>query len=157
MACQKLHWIRAYSCLVGLHNYKKNPCEVLTWCQLLGFSTWDLSFWRELYILVSSLIKNSLQYLNYFFSHLIAGRTGIVVLSLCINMFLFLEETKSLGMEYLSLGDKLVEDGCIHIISLGSKALMIQVWADLNTGAFIFRYGVLIQKQSCEHMYCYFQ
>uniref|UniRef100_A0A8D2NCP9 Lysosomal trafficking regulator n=1 Tax=Zonotrichia albicollis TaxID=44394 RepID=A0A8D2NCP9_ZONAL len=42
-------------------------------------------------------------------------------------------------MEYVTLGDKLVEDGCIHIISLGSKALMIQVWADLNTGAFIFR------------------
>lgn len=63
-------------------------------------------------------------------------------------MFIFLEETKSIGMEHLSLGDKLVEDGCIHIISLGSKALMIQVWADLNTGAFIFRYGVLVQKQS---------
>lgn len=66
-------------------------------------------------------------------------------------MFIFLEETKSIGMEYPSLGDKLVEDGCIHIISLGSKALMIQVWADLNTGAFISRYGVLVQKQSCGH------
>lgn len=67
-------------------------------------------------------------------------------------MFIFLEETKSIGMEYPSLGDKLVEDGCIHIISLGSKALMIQVWADLNTGAFIFRYGVLVQKQSYGHI-----
>ncbi|MGH0178328.1 UNVERIFIED_CONTAM: hypothetical protein FKN15_076979 [Acipenser sinensis] len=38
-----------------------------------------------------------------------------------------------------SSGDKLVEDGCLHIISLGSKALILQVWADLNTGAFIFR------------------
>ncbi|KAI1240799.1 hypothetical protein IHE44_0009242 [Lamprotornis superbus] len=55
------------------------------------------------------------------------------------NSFDSTEETKSIGMEYVSLGDKLVEDGCIHIISLGSKALMIQVWADLNTGAFIFR------------------
>ncbi|KAM6086319.1 lysosomal-trafficking regulator isoform 6-T6 [Theristicus caerulescens] len=55
------------------------------------------------------------------------------------NSFDSTEEMKSIGMEYLSLGDKLVEDGCIHIISLGSKALMIQVWADLNTGAFIFR------------------
>lgn len=72
-------------------------------------------------------------------------------------MFIFPEETKSMGMEYLSLGDKLVEDGCIHIISLGSKALMIQVWADLNTGAFIFRYGILVLKQSCEHIYCYFR
>ncbi|XP_033860360.3 lysosomal-trafficking regulator-like isoform X8 [Acipenser ruthenus] len=38
-----------------------------------------------------------------------------------------------------SSGDKLIEDGCLHIISLGSKALILQVWADLNTGAFIFR------------------
>ncbi|XP_065486598.1 lysosomal-trafficking regulator isoform X3 [Caloenas nicobarica] len=73
------------------------------------------------------------------------------------------EETKSLGMEYLSLGDKLVEDGCIHIISLGSKALMIQVWADLNTGAFIFRMcmdpndemkaGLLAQAESPENVF----
>ncbi|NWW86867.1 LYST regulator, partial [Rhynochetos jubatus] len=67
------------------------------------------------------------------------------------------------GMEYLSLGDKLVEDGCIHIISLGSKALMIQVWADLNTGAFIFRMcmdpndemkaGLLAQAESPENVF----
>ncbi|MBN3312843.1 LYST regulator, partial [Atractosteus spatula] len=38
-----------------------------------------------------------------------------------------------------SSGDKLVEEGCLHVISLGSKALMLQVWADLNTGTFIFR------------------
>ncbi|XP_010132302.1 PREDICTED: lysosomal-trafficking regulator [Buceros rhinoceros silvestris] len=73
------------------------------------------------------------------------------------------EETKSVGMEYLSLGDKLVEDGCIHIISLGSKALMIQVWADLNTGAFIFRMcmdpndemkaGLLAQAESPENAF----
>uniref|UniRef100_A0A8C0C2N2 Lysosomal trafficking regulator n=1 Tax=Buteo japonicus TaxID=224669 RepID=A0A8C0C2N2_9AVES len=72
-------------------------------------------------------------------------------------------ETKSMGMEYLSLGDKLVEDGCIHIISLGSKALMIQVWADLNTGAFIFRMcmdpndemkaGLLAQAESPENVF----
>ncbi|PKU48571.1 lysosomal-trafficking regulator isoform x1 [Limosa lapponica baueri] len=73
------------------------------------------------------------------------------------------EETKSIGMEYPSLGDKLVEDGCIHIISLGSKALMIQVWADLNTGAFIFRMcmdpndemkaGLLAQAESPENVF----
>uniref|UniRef100_A0A663FD24 Lysosomal trafficking regulator n=1 Tax=Aquila chrysaetos chrysaetos TaxID=223781 RepID=A0A663FD24_AQUCH len=73
------------------------------------------------------------------------------------------KETKSMGMEYLSLGDKLVEDGCIHIISLGSKALMIQVWADLNTGAFIFRMcmdpndemkaGLLAQAESPENVF----
>ncbi|XP_075268499.1 lysosomal-trafficking regulator isoform X2 [Opisthocomus hoazin] len=79
------------------------------------------------------------------------------------NSFDSTEETKSTGMEYLSLGDKLVEDGCIHIISLGSKALMIQVWADLNTGAFIFRMcmdpndemkaGLLAQAESPENVF----
>ncbi|EMP27274.1 Lysosomal-trafficking regulator [Chelonia mydas] len=73
------------------------------------------------------------------------------------------EESKSVRMEYLNLGDKLVEDGCIHIISLGSKALMIQVWADLNTGAFIFRMcmdpndemkaGLLAQAESPENIF----
>lgn len=94
-----------------------------------------------------------MQYLNGFFSHLIRAVKGIVVVLCCnCSMFIFLEETKSVGMEYVTLGDKLVEDGYIHIISLGSKALMIQVWADLNTGAFIFRYVVLVQKQSCGHI-----
>uniref|UniRef100_A0A674K2R6 Lysosomal-trafficking regulator n=1 Tax=Terrapene triunguis TaxID=2587831 RepID=A0A674K2R6_9SAUR len=73
------------------------------------------------------------------------------------------EESKSVRMEYLNLGDKLIEDGCIHIISLGSKALMIQVWADLNTGAFIFRMcmdpndemkaGLLAQAESPENIF----
>uniref|UniRef100_A0A8C2UAI9 Lysosomal trafficking regulator n=1 Tax=Coturnix japonica TaxID=93934 RepID=A0A8C2UAI9_COTJA len=73
------------------------------------------------------------------------------------------DKTKSVGMEYLSLGDKLVEDGCIHIISLGSKALMIQIWADVNTGAFIFRMcmdpndemkaGLLAQAESPENVF----
>uniref|UniRef100_A0A674JZ57 Lysosomal-trafficking regulator n=1 Tax=Terrapene triunguis TaxID=2587831 RepID=A0A674JZ57_9SAUR len=72
-------------------------------------------------------------------------------------------ESKSVRMEYLNLGDKLIEDGCIHIISLGSKALMIQVWADLNTGAFIFRMcmdpndemkaGLLAQAESPENIF----
>ncbi|NXG56541.1 LYST regulator, partial [Hemiprocne comata] len=79
------------------------------------------------------------------------------------NSFDSTEETKSIGMEYLSLGEKLVEDGCIHIISLGSKALMIQIWADLNTGAFIFRMcmdpndemkaGLLAQAESPENVF----
>ncbi|XP_005291247.2 lysosomal-trafficking regulator isoform X3 [Chrysemys picta bellii] len=73
------------------------------------------------------------------------------------------EESKSVRMEYLNLGDKLIEDGCIHIISLGSKALMMQVWADLNTGAFIFRMcmdpndemkaGLLAQAESPENIF----
>ncbi|KAM9241356.1 lysosomal-trafficking regulator [Leptosomus discolor] len=79
------------------------------------------------------------------------------------NSFDSTEELKSTGMEYLSLGDKLVEDGCVHIISLGSKALMIQIWADLNTGAFIFRMcmdpndemkaGLLAQAESPENVF----
>ncbi|XP_061480531.1 lysosomal-trafficking regulator isoform X2 [Rhineura floridana] len=43
------------------------------------------------------------------------------------------------GIDPLNLGEKLVEDGCLHVFSLGSKALMIQVWANVNTGAFTFR------------------
>uniref|UniRef100_A0A803YNV1 Lysosomal trafficking regulator n=1 Tax=Meleagris gallopavo TaxID=9103 RepID=A0A803YNV1_MELGA len=72
-------------------------------------------------------------------------------------------ETNSVGMEYLSLGDKLAEDGCIHIISLGSKALMMQIWADMNTGAFVFRMcmdpndemkaGLLAQAESPENIF----
>uniref|UniRef100_A0A8C3CE43 Lysosomal trafficking regulator n=1 Tax=Cairina moschata TaxID=8855 RepID=A0A8C3CE43_CAIMO len=79
------------------------------------------------------------------------------------NSFDSTGEDISLGMEYLSMGDKLVEDGCIHIISLGSKALMIQIWADLNTGAFIFRMcmdpndemkaGLLAQAESPENVF----
>ncbi|XP_065586174.1 lysosomal-trafficking regulator [Cyrtonyx montezumae] len=79
------------------------------------------------------------------------------------NSFDSTEETKSIGMECLSMGDKLVEDGCIHIISLGSKALMIQIWADMNTGAFIFRMcmdpndemkaGLLAQAESPENIF----
>ncbi|OXB55541.1 hypothetical protein ASZ78_002654 [Callipepla squamata] len=79
------------------------------------------------------------------------------------NSFDSTEETKSIGMECLSMGDKLVEDGCIHIISLGSKALMIQIWADMNTGAFIFRMcmdpndemkaGLLAQAESPENVF----
>ncbi|XP_051470632.1 lysosomal-trafficking regulator isoform X2 [Apus apus] len=79
------------------------------------------------------------------------------------NSFDSTEETKSIGTEYLSLGEKLLEDGCIHIISLGSKALMIQIWADLNTGAFIFRMcmdpndemkaGLLAQAESPESVF----
>nr|XP_006122129.1 lysosomal-trafficking regulator isoform X1 [Pelodiscus sinensis]XP_014428565.1 lysosomal-trafficking regulator isoform X1 [Pelodiscus sinensis]XP_025039908.1 lysosomal-trafficking regulator isoform X1 [Pelodiscus sinensis]XP_025039909.1 lysosomal-trafficking regulator isoform X1 [Pelodiscus sinensis]XP_025039910.1 lysosomal-trafficking regulator isoform X1 [Pelodiscus sinensis]XP_025039911.1 lysosomal-trafficking regulator isoform X1 [Pelodiscus sinensis] len=73
------------------------------------------------------------------------------------------EESKLGQMEYLNSGDKLIEDGCVHIISLGSKALMIQVWADVNTGAFIFRMcmdpndemkaGLLAQAESPENIF----
>ncbi|KAM5206197.1 lysosomal-trafficking regulator isoform 1-T3 [Hipposideros larvatus] len=43
------------------------------------------------------------------------------------------------GAEDVNPGERLLEEGCIHMISLGSKALMIQVWADPHTGTFIFR------------------
>ncbi|XP_043535949.1 lysosomal-trafficking regulator isoform X1 [Chiloscyllium plagiosum] len=59
-------------------------------------------------------------------------------------------------------GDKLVEDGCLHVISLGSKEIMLQVWADLNIGGFIFRIcidpnddlkpGLLAQAESQENI-----
>ncbi|KAG2467234.1 LYST regulator, partial [Polypterus senegalus] len=73
------------------------------------------------------------------------------------------EVDKSIPIDCQSMaanGDKLVEDGCLHLISLGSKALMLQVWGDLNTGALIFRIcidpndemkaGVLAQAESQE-------
>uniref|UniRef100_A0A4X2K7I2 Lysosomal-trafficking regulator n=1 Tax=Vombatus ursinus TaxID=29139 RepID=A0A4X2K7I2_VOMUR len=70
---------------------------------------------------------------------------------------------KSESVEYVNSGEKLVEEGCIHMISLGSKALMIQVWADLSTGTFIFRMcmdpnddmkaGLLAQVESQENIF----
>ncbi|XP_048843336.1 lysosomal-trafficking regulator-like isoform X2 [Brienomyrus brachyistius] len=38
-----------------------------------------------------------------------------------------------------STSDHLVKDGFLHIFSMGSKALMLQVWANPTTGAFSFR------------------
>ncbi|XP_068087878.1 lysosomal-trafficking regulator isoform X2 [Hyperolius riggenbachi] len=35
--------------------------------------------------------------------------------------------------------DKLEDDGCIHLLSLGSKMLMLQVWCSMITGRLIFR------------------
>ncbi|XP_008585444.1 PREDICTED: lysosomal-trafficking regulator, partial [Galeopterus variegatus] len=49
------------------------------------------------------------------------------------------ESDRPEGVEYVNPGERLIEEGCIHIISLGSKALMIQVWADPHNGTFIFR------------------
>ncbi|KAM9847900.1 lysosomal-trafficking regulator [Aulostomus maculatus] len=36
-------------------------------------------------------------------------------------------------------GTRLVEEGLIHILSMGSKALMLQVWADFSAGSLTFR------------------
>ncbi|XP_059253258.1 lysosomal-trafficking regulator [Mustela nigripes] len=49
------------------------------------------------------------------------------------------ENNRLEGAEYINPGERLIEEGCIHMISLGSKALMIQVWADPHSGTFIFR------------------
>ncbi|XP_035260055.1 lysosomal-trafficking regulator-like isoform X3 [Anguilla anguilla] len=53
-----------------------------------------------------------------------------------------LEGGKHLGLDSLppaGSGDPLVEEGYLHVVSMGSKALMLQVWADLSTGTFTFR------------------
>uniref|UniRef100_A0A8C4L654 Lysosomal trafficking regulator n=1 Tax=Equus asinus asinus TaxID=83772 RepID=A0A8C4L654_EQUAS len=49
------------------------------------------------------------------------------------------ENNRPEGAEHINHGERLIEEGCIHMISLGSKALMIQVWADPHNGTFIFR------------------
>ncbi|XP_059501535.1 lysosomal-trafficking regulator isoform X2 [Stegostoma tigrinum] len=73
------------------------------------------------------------------------------------------EKTAALDSDIIpNCGDKLVEDGCLHVISLGSKVIMLQVWADLNTSGFIFRIcidpnddlkaGLLAQAESQENI-----
>uniref|UniRef100_A0A671VJR5 Lysosomal trafficking regulator n=1 Tax=Sparus aurata TaxID=8175 RepID=A0A671VJR5_SPAAU len=59
-------------------------------------------------------------------------------------------------------GKKLVEEGLIHILSMGSKALMLQVWADFSMGKLTFRVcidpndeikaGLLAQADSGEEL-----
>lgn len=60
-------------------------------------------------------------------------------------------------------GTTLVEESLIHILSMGSKALMLQVWADLSTGSLTFRIcidpndeikaGLLAQAESGEGLF----
>uniref|UniRef100_A0A3Q3VK87 Uncharacterized protein n=1 Tax=Mola mola TaxID=94237 RepID=A0A3Q3VK87_MOLML len=57
---------------------------------------------------------------------------------------------------------RIVEEGLIHILSMGSKALMLQVWADFSTGSLTFRIcidpndeikaGLLAQAESGEKL-----
>ncbi|XP_013360148.1 PREDICTED: lysosomal-trafficking regulator isoform X3 [Chinchilla lanigera] len=49
------------------------------------------------------------------------------------------ESDRPEGTEYIHPGERLIEEGCLHLISLGSKAMMIQVWADPHNGTLIFR------------------
>uniref|UniRef100_A0A669DYE6 Lysosomal trafficking regulator n=2 Tax=Oreochromis niloticus TaxID=8128 RepID=A0A669DYE6_ORENI len=60
-------------------------------------------------------------------------------------------------------GTRLLEEGLIHILSMGSKALMLQVWADFSTGSLTFRIcidpndeikaGLLAQADSGEGLF----
>ncbi|XP_061083889.1 lysosomal-trafficking regulator-like isoform X5 [Conger conger] len=52
------------------------------------------------------------------------------------------EKCPSVGRRGTLPGDSLVEEGFLHIASLGSKALMLQLWAHLSTGTFLFRISV---------------
>nr|XP_045006323.1 lysosomal-trafficking regulator isoform X2 [Jaculus jaculus] len=49
------------------------------------------------------------------------------------------EDDRPEGVESINPGYRLIEEGCIHLISVGSKALMIQMWAEPHSGTFIFR------------------
>lgn len=54
-----------------------------------------------------------------------------------------IENNRPEGAAYTNPGDRLTEEGCVHMMSLGSKALMMQVWADAHAGSLIFRYWLL--------------
>ncbi|XP_066461496.1 lysosomal-trafficking regulator [Eleutherodactylus coqui] len=45
---------------------------------------------------------------------------------------------KTAGGDY-STYDRLLDDGCIHVLSLGSKVLMMQIWLNVASGRFTFR------------------
>ncbi|XP_069741266.1 lysosomal-trafficking regulator isoform X2 [Narcine bancroftii] len=73
------------------------------------------------------------------------------------------EETTSLFLGGVpNSGDKLMEDSCLHVISLGSRIMTLQVWADMNTTGFVFRIcndvnddlkaGVLAQAESPQNL-----
>ncbi|XP_063773674.1 lysosomal-trafficking regulator isoform X2 [Pseudophryne corroboree] len=46
--------------------------------------------------------------------------------------------SKNIGPD-CSTSDSLVDDGCMHVVSMGSKVLMMQIWVSMTTGRFIFR------------------
>ncbi|CAK6442252.1 unnamed protein product [Pipistrellus nathusii] len=84
-------------------------------------------------------------------------------LSLRDSSFDGAENDRAEGTEHVHPGERLTEGGCIHVVSLGSKALMIQVWAEPPTGTFIFRLCVdsnddakavlLAQAESLENVF----
>ncbi|KAM8954167.1 lysosomal-trafficking regulator isoform 2-T2 [Pelodytes ibericus] len=72
------------------------------------------------------------------------------------------EGDKAVGPD-THVNDKLLEDGCVHVLSMGSKALMLQIWANIITGHFIFRVcvdqndesksGLLAQAETQENIF----
>ncbi|KAI4812815.1 hypothetical protein KUCAC02_024182, partial [Chaenocephalus aceratus] len=60
-------------------------------------------------------------------------------------------------------GTTFIEEGLIHILSMGSKALMLQVWADFTSGSLTFRIcidpndeikaGLLAQAESVQELF----
>lgn len=48
------------------------------------------------------------------------------------------EADNAVGLDGSS-NDRLVDDGCIHLLSMGSKVLMMQIWICMTTGRLIFR------------------
>lgn len=54
-------------------------------------------------------------------------------------MSYFAEADNAVGLDGSS-NDRLVDDGCIHLLSMGSKVLMMQIWVCMTTGRLIFRY-----------------
>ncbi|XP_045154147.1 lysosomal-trafficking regulator [Echinops telfairi] len=55
------------------------------------------------------------------------------------NSFEGAENSTPEGAKFVNPGERLIEEGSVHMISLGSKTLMIQVWADPCKGTLIFR------------------
>uniref|UniRef100_A0A8C5GKP7 Lysosomal trafficking regulator n=1 Tax=Gouania willdenowi TaxID=441366 RepID=A0A8C5GKP7_GOUWI len=55
------------------------------------------------------------------------------------SMWLRVAEQEEKDVDRDKAGTRLVEEGLIHILSMGSKALMLQMWADLCKGSLTFR------------------
>ncbi|KAG8444521.1 hypothetical protein GDO86_009617 [Hymenochirus boettgeri] len=72
------------------------------------------------------------------------------------------ESEKAFGNDSAMI-DRVLDDGCLHLLSLGSKALMFQIWANVNNGHFIFRIcidpcdevknGLLAQVETQENIF----
>lgn len=69
----------------------------------------------------------------------------VIITSGCLRRFVYYlpeDSNPAAGQPYhgsFQAGTRLVEDSLIHIMSMGSKALMLQMWADFSTGSLTFR------------------